>query len=263
MKVRMESEVPITGALSSEDTVDYLDNEELFKQLQNEPSKRKEIEEKLVINNLNLVKSIVYRYRHAPCEYEDLIAVGNLQLYRCIVGYSLKSGAKFSTYAVDCIRKQLLSYIQSNMTALHMSERDARRLNANDMQKKRESVDYENRDKLRENTCIPQVTSINDDNFTEVPVEEWRLSNFENQDFLDWLNIKLQNILSYDEYKVIDACFGINTGEVKTLKDISVRIGCSESQVRKLRDKAYIKIRKQDDLKEELMSYIAELKNRG
>ena len=67
--------------------------------------------ERLVQENMPLVKSIVKRYRNSV-EYDDLIQLGSLGLYKAIMNFDVAFGVKFSTYAVPMIAGEIKRYIR-------------------------------------------------------------------------------------------------------------------------------------------------------
>jgi len=71
----------------------------------------KQAQEKLVAENMPLVKSIVKRYRNAV-EYDDLIQLGSLGLYKAIMNFDTKYGVRFSTYAVPMIAGEIKRHIR-------------------------------------------------------------------------------------------------------------------------------------------------------
>jgi RNA polymerase sporulation-specific sigma factor len=71
----------------------------------------KEAAEKMVAENMPLVKSIAKRYRNAV-EYDDLIQLGSLGLYKAVMNFNTSFGVKFSTYAVPMIAGEIKRHIR-------------------------------------------------------------------------------------------------------------------------------------------------------
>lgn len=67
--------------------------------------------ERMVQENMPLVKSIAKRYRNSV-EYDDLIQLGSLGLYKAIMNFNTSFGVKFSTYAVPMIAGEIKRYIR-------------------------------------------------------------------------------------------------------------------------------------------------------
>ena len=58
-----------------------------------------------------LVKSIVKRYKNAV-EYDDLIQLGSLGLYKAMMNFDASFGVRFSTYAVPMIAGEIKRHIR-------------------------------------------------------------------------------------------------------------------------------------------------------
>lgn len=71
----------------------------------------KQAAETLVEENMPLVKSIVKRYRNSV-EYDDLIQLGSLGLYKAIMNFDARFGVRFSTYAVPMIAGEIKRHIR-------------------------------------------------------------------------------------------------------------------------------------------------------
>lgn len=71
----------------------------------------KEAAETLVAENMPLVKSIAKRYKNSV-EYDDLIQLGSLGLYKAIMNFDVKFGVRFSTYAVPMIAGEIKRHIR-------------------------------------------------------------------------------------------------------------------------------------------------------
>ena len=67
--------------------------------------------ERMVDENMPLVKSIAKRYKN-PEEYDDLIQLGSLGLYKAIMNFNTDFGVKFSTYAVPMIAGEIKRHIR-------------------------------------------------------------------------------------------------------------------------------------------------------
>lgn len=72
----------------------------------------KEAAGKLLQDNMPLVKSIVKRYRNSGVDYDDLIQLGSLGLYKAIINFNDAFGVRFSTYAVPMIAGEIKRHIR-------------------------------------------------------------------------------------------------------------------------------------------------------
>lgn len=70
--------------------------------------------ERLINENLPLIKSIVRRYKNKLVDYEDLIQLGTLGLIKAINNFNLEFGVKFSTYAVPMIAGEIKRFIRDD-----------------------------------------------------------------------------------------------------------------------------------------------------
>ena len=70
--------------------------------------------ERLINENLPLIKSIVRRYKNKIVEYEDLIQLGTLGLIKAINNFKMEYGVKFSTYAVPMIAGEIKRFIRDD-----------------------------------------------------------------------------------------------------------------------------------------------------
>lgn len=70
--------------------------------------------EKLIENNLNLVRSIAYRFNDRGQETEDLIEVGKIGLLKAIEGFDDSLGYSFSTYAFPLISGEIKRFLRDD-----------------------------------------------------------------------------------------------------------------------------------------------------
>ena len=65
--------------------------------------------EKLILHNLRLVSHIVRKYYSTAKNQEDLVSIGTIGLVKAVDTFSIRNGAKFTTYAAKCIQNAILS----------------------------------------------------------------------------------------------------------------------------------------------------------
>lgn len=68
----------------------------------------------LLEENMPLIKSIIKRYRNTVIEYDDLIQLGSLGLYKAIMNFNKDFGVRFSTYAVPMIGGEIKRQIRDD-----------------------------------------------------------------------------------------------------------------------------------------------------
>lgn len=88
-----------------------LTQEETVRLIQKAQEGEKQAAEVLVDENMPLVKSIVKRFRNSV-DYDDLIQLGSLGLYKAIMNFDAAFGVKFSTYAVPMIAGEIKRHIR-------------------------------------------------------------------------------------------------------------------------------------------------------
>ena len=88
-----------------------MSKEETIRLIQAAQMGDKEAAERLVEENMPLVKSIAKRYRNSV-EYDDLIQLGSLGLYKAIMNFDTSYGVRFSTYAVPMIAGEIKRHIR-------------------------------------------------------------------------------------------------------------------------------------------------------
>lgn len=71
-------------------------------------------QEKNVIaeENFNLLYYVANKFSNTGIPYDDLIGIGTIGYTKALNTYDLKKGAKFSTYAINCIRNEILHFLR-------------------------------------------------------------------------------------------------------------------------------------------------------
>ena len=72
-----------------------------------------EAKEKLVTENLHLVKSIVRRSK-GRLEYDDLMQLGAMGFIKAVMGFDSSYGVRFSTYAVPMITGEIKRFLRDD-----------------------------------------------------------------------------------------------------------------------------------------------------
>lgn len=70
--------------------------------------------ETLLIENNNLIKSIVRRYLNKGVEYDDLYQLASMGLLKAINGFDESFGVRFSTYAVPMIAGEIKRFMRDD-----------------------------------------------------------------------------------------------------------------------------------------------------
>lgn len=92
-------------------------NLDLFKEMQklkkqNVPLEQNYARNKLINDNYNLVKFVVNKYFCSNENFEDLISIGTIGLITAVDSFDVNKGIKFSTYASEAIKNQILSHLK-------------------------------------------------------------------------------------------------------------------------------------------------------
>ena len=70
--------------------------------------------ERLLSENVSLIKCIVKRYLNKGVEYDDLFQLGSLGFLKAIAGFDEKFGVRFSTYAVPMIAGEIKRFMRDD-----------------------------------------------------------------------------------------------------------------------------------------------------
>ena len=74
----------------------------------------KEARDRLVMENIGLVWSIVKRFSGRGCETEDLFQIGSIGLLKAIDNFDLSMDVKLSTYAVPMITGEIRRFLRDD-----------------------------------------------------------------------------------------------------------------------------------------------------
>ena len=91
-----------------------LDHEETMRLIKEAQEGSESAKSRLLEENMPLIKSIIKRYRNTVIEYDDLIQLGSLGLYKAIMHFDSTFGVRFSTYAVPMISGEIKRQIRDD-----------------------------------------------------------------------------------------------------------------------------------------------------
>ncbi len=91
-----------------------LDHEETMRLIELAQEGDEAAKSALLEHNMPLIKSIVKRYRSTVIEYDDLIQLGSLGLYKAMMNFNKSFGVRFSTYAVPMISGEIKRQIRDD-----------------------------------------------------------------------------------------------------------------------------------------------------
>ncbi len=91
-----------------------LELEETFKLIEAAKGGDNTASEKLIIENMPLIKSVVRRYAGKNTEYEDLLQLGSMGLLKAILNFDTSYNVRFSTYAVPMIAGEIKRFLRDD-----------------------------------------------------------------------------------------------------------------------------------------------------
>lgn len=91
-----------------------LDHDETMRLIGEAQAGSESAKSRLLAENMPLIKSIIKRYRNTVIEYDDLIQLGSLGLYKAIMNFNRDFGVRFSTYAVPMISGEIKRQIRDD-----------------------------------------------------------------------------------------------------------------------------------------------------
>ena len=74
----------------------------------------KEARDRLVLENVGLVWSIVKRFSGRGCEMDDLFQIGSIGLLKAIDNFDMSLNVKLSTYAVPMITGEIRRFLRDD-----------------------------------------------------------------------------------------------------------------------------------------------------
>ena len=78
------------------------------------PSESEAATERLICENMGLVRHIALKFCGRGCEYEDLVQIGTIGMLKAIRSFDLERGTAFSTYAVPLILGEIRRHLRDD-----------------------------------------------------------------------------------------------------------------------------------------------------
>ena len=199
---------------------------------------------KIIESNLKLVVALSREYYNIPFEsltYMDIIEAGNIGLIKAVERFDYKKGYKFSTFASYYIKSQIIKEIYKNNRIIRRPFNQERLISK----------------KLK---TIQTVLSLDDSFPNSIDGTEPLLYFIEDEenniyDKINQIEIKeiikdILNTLTPRQKEVLLLRFGFDDGNYKTLRKVGSILKISDEGVRKIEQKAFTKIRKNNNLKD-------------
>lgn len=89
-------------------------HEETLRLIELAQSGNEAAKERLVLENIALVKSLLRGFAGRGAEWDDLLQLGSIGLLKAIIGYDKSFGVRFSTYAVPMITGEIRRFLRDD-----------------------------------------------------------------------------------------------------------------------------------------------------
>lgn len=213
MKQRIYNNIEFSKALSNEEIKEY------FIKANNGDEEAKKI---IIEHNRRLVTYTIKRYfplvttDYPFIEMEDIISTGTIGLIIAVDTYKLDEKVCFSTYAMACIKNEIIKYLNS-------------------MNKSKYNVSINSKVKVRNNE---NDLALEDFLKSKIEIEDQFIDNEQKRIIKEALNI-----LNPLEKQIIELHYGFNS-EPLTFFEIGIILGYSSSHIGKVELKAKAKLTK-------------------
>ena len=224
---------------------------------------------KLVYHNLKLVVFVAKKYINSSIPFEDLIQEGNIGLIKAVKSYDINKNILFSTYAVACIKHEIVEYINNNKLTIKVSK-DMQYLKrkydkfVNDYMTltgetpkqefvaKQLGISLERLNEVKkytkEEVSLNETLIKNDEVSLLDLIEDEKsyediINNAEKNDLSFRLNEMVKN-LTDKEQDIISLRYGLKKDQPMTLLEISKMYNFSVERVRKIESNSLRKLRK-------------------
>ena len=167
---------------------------------------------KLAEENFNIIHYVAKGFSNTGIQHDELVGIGSVGYTKALNTYSEKKGAKFSTYAVVCVRNEILRFLRREKKHI-----DNTVLSGNAMYSDGEGGVLTIEDTLS--------SEMNDEAF----VEDIILLNEDIEILMDAIGK-----LSKRDQFIIKNRYGIGDGEIMTQEQIGKILGMSQANVSKL-----------------------------
>ena len=228
----------------------------------------KSAREHMIKANLRLVVKIAKDYSNYGLPLVDLISEGNMGLMKAVERFDPEKGGKLSTYAAwwikQSIKRALANQSKTIRLPVHMVDKISRMRRISSMLAEELGREPTNSE-LAEEIGIPRKKlamlkqAAQRPASLDAPVQEGETSAYgeligdesavdpalalENKNMHTQLD-GLLNVLDKREQRIIDARFGLDGQNPKTLEEVGLEFGVTRERIRQLQNVALAKMRK-------------------
>lgn len=167
---------------------------------------------KLAEENFNIIHYVAKNFSNTGLGHDELVSIGSVGFVKALNTYTEKKGAKFSTYAVVCVRNEILHFLR----------------------REKKHVD---------NTVLSGNTVYSDGEGGVLTIEDTLSNEMNNEAFVEdviLLNEDIEILMNAirklpkrDQFIIINR-YGIGGRKVMTQEEIGKTLGMSQANVSKL-----------------------------
>jgi RNA polymerase nonessential primary-like sigma factor len=209
-----------------------------------------EARQQLVEHHLGLVVMMAKRYLSSGMPLLDLIEEGNLGLIAASTKFDPELGHRFSTYAKWWIRQSIEMALMTQLRLVRLPIHLSRSIKQAARKQRLEQPAAAGAEGAPAGVSADMVALLdNDDRDAGTLIDELPAENDDSPDALlslDQRRLQLQRVmaeLNAKEQRVIQARFGLQQGEPRTLDDIARELGLSCERIRQIEKEALQKLR--------------------
>lgn len=180
-----------------------------------------EEKEKVAEENMALIHYVLKKLNIAGIPYDELFSAGQMGYAKAIANYDKSRAVKFSTYAINCIRNEILFFVRKEKKHID-----------NDVSLNK----ILSTDKDGNNLQLEEIVA--DERLGTRSLEDIILSQ-ENRSML----LNALQYLKEDEQFIIIYRYGLDRGIVLTQKEIANKVGMSQANVSKIQKNCLQKLK--------------------
>lgn len=167
---------------------------------------------KLAEENFNIIHYVAKSFSNTGLEHDELVSIGSVGFVKALNTYSEKKGAKFSTYAIICVKNEILHFLRREKKHV-----DNTVLSGNVMYSDGEggvlTIEDTLSNKMNDEAFVEDVILLNED--------------------IEILMNAIRKLPKRDQFIIINR-YGIGGRKVMTQEEIGEILGMSQANVSKL-----------------------------